>query len=663
MSSVPGTEQAIDTGQPGSMPSETVEHLSEISRNSRTTFFALILSCVYSYLAIATTTDAALLSNSSASPLPIIQVNVPIVWFYYFAPIILAVLFVYFHLYLERFWRCVVRLPLHHPDGRGLDDYVYPWLISSALIRGEIPELSNHRKSARLEAWLSLLLAWWLVPIVLLFYWGRYLTAHDWVGTSLHIVLILITTSFSLRYIHTARRSLREVAERSACQNNSNDDGINKDADRDQLETTYSALGVFALGVALVYLSASAIYGLSDKDCASLGPADRCNLLNPGENFWTAIGYVPNAVVKEEKFVQKPKDWQKLLDDPVALRSYLDSQRALVLIGRDMRSMSGQNAFLPGSRIHASILDFANLQHAVLTASRVEDAVLSGTDLTDADLQHTTIVNSDFADVFAMAARFNHARFEDATSEKQTTLSGDFSGAYFDDADGSRLIFLSDVGGHGETSLRESSLRGTSFTWSLFDGVDMGRANIDDATLTHNRFLSVDFSRAQITNAVLNSSTFKGCRFESAVIRSSWFEEAKFIDTQFGRAPTQGINSETASREPFRDTYTDFNAFRAEFIEATKIRNIEFADSDFRFASFEDVEFSNVVFSNTDLSGATFVNVDLSGVEFRTVYLSGANLRSARNIQPRLLEGACGNAETMLPDGMTVRACRESSQP
>jgi hypothetical protein len=35
----------------------------EISRNSQTTFVALILTCVYSYLAIATTTDAALISN------------------------------------------------------------------------------------------------------------------------------------------------------------------------------------------------------------------------------------------------------------------------------------------------------------------------------------------------------------------------------------------------------------------------------------------------------------------------------------------------------------------------------------------------------------------------------------------------------------------------
>ena len=72
----------VDNGQPTASEEKIVAHLDEISKNSRTTFYALILACIYSYLAIATTSDAALLTNSGATPLPIIQVRVPIVWFY-----------------------------------------------------------------------------------------------------------------------------------------------------------------------------------------------------------------------------------------------------------------------------------------------------------------------------------------------------------------------------------------------------------------------------------------------------------------------------------------------------------------------------------------------------------------------------------------------------
>ena len=82
--------EAPSAGATLALQKDNIAQLAEISRNSQTTFLALILASVYSYLTIATTTDAALLSNSNATPLPIIQVNVPIVWFYYVAPVILT---------------------------------------------------------------------------------------------------------------------------------------------------------------------------------------------------------------------------------------------------------------------------------------------------------------------------------------------------------------------------------------------------------------------------------------------------------------------------------------------------------------------------------------------------------------------------------------------
>ena len=166
--------------QPSASEEKVVDHLDEISKNSRTTFYALIIACIYSYLAISTTSDAALLTNSGATPLPIIQVRVPIVWFYYFAPILLFALFLYFHFYLERFWYSVARLPLIHPeDRRRLDDYLYPWLISTTFIRGIHPELGRDRPQLYIEYVLCLLLAWWFIPIILFFYWARYLAALD----------------------------------------------------------------------------------------------------------------------------------------------------------------------------------------------------------------------------------------------------------------------------------------------------------------------------------------------------------------------------------------------------------------------------------------------------------------------------------------------------
>jgi uncharacterized protein YjbI with pentapeptide repeats len=647
-----GSQQQRLEEDPLSRQKDNIAQLSEISRNSRTHFFAIILACVYSFLTIATTTDAALLSNSSATPLPIIQVNVPIVWFYYFAPIILGVLFVYFHLYLERFWRCIARLPLRHPDGRGLDDYIYPWLISSAFIRGEIRELTTHRVSARLEALLSLLLSWWLVPIVLMFYWARYLVAHDWLGTSLHLALILLTFGFSLRFWFTARNALKRMAHGNT------DGGQEVDADLKlgRRQTKLGVAGLAALAVAFVYLSASAIHGLPGEVCRNLDATAGCGFYGPGHRAWNLIGVEPNLQVEEERFIPKPGDWQRLLADEQAVRSHLEVQQAPVLLRRNLRAMSANSAFLPGSRIVGGVLDYAKLQHAALTGSRLEEVDFVGADLTDADLQYANIVNVRFEDVFAPAARFDHARFIGATSETRTRFSGDFSGASFRSARGDELRFGSNS---GATSLREASLAEASITWSRFHDVDLSGADLRDATLTHNDFFDTDFSRANIVDTVMNYSKFHRCSFISVTIEGSLLEEATFVESVFDHAPL-GVGLPDTSDSAFsrvpRKLISGLLGSRVAFVERTKIRNVEFTRADLRNARFEEAMFENVLFTESDLSGAIFENVDLTHVEFEQVDLSGAELSRAR-IPEKLLDGACGNEETRLPPGFSIKPC------
>ena len=80
---------------------KALNDVEEISKNARKTFFVLILACVYSWLTIATTKDARLVSNSTSSPLPIIGAEIPIVSFYVAAPLVLIGIYVYFHFYLQ----------------------------------------------------------------------------------------------------------------------------------------------------------------------------------------------------------------------------------------------------------------------------------------------------------------------------------------------------------------------------------------------------------------------------------------------------------------------------------------------------------------------------------------------------------------------------------
>jgi len=303
----PTSSQGKDAGDGGAPALDSrkddIAQLSEISKNSQTTFLALVLACAYSFLTIATTTDAALLSNANSTALPLLQANVPMVWFYYVAPFILTVLFVYFHLYLNAFWRGIARLPLESSDGRGLDDYIYPWLISSALIRGQVTGRSRKTcMSARLEAWISIGLGWGMVPFVLVFYWGRYVVAHDWFGTGLHVALVLLATAAGLASLTVARNALARVNEVQTA-------GQLAIRDPSLRPRQYAAvfLATVAVGCALVYLSGAAFYSAPASECSA---SARCDRFHAALAIWrSALKQEPHADVKDVRFIPRPANW------------------------------------------------------------------------------------------------------------------------------------------------------------------------------------------------------------------------------------------------------------------------------------------------------------------------------------------------------------------
>jgi uncharacterized protein YjbI with pentapeptide repeats len=627
--------------------SDNIKQLSEISQNSRTTFFMLILACAYSYLTIAATTDAALLSNSSATPLPIIPVNVSIKWFYYFAPIILSALFVYFHLYLDRFWRCLVLLPLRHPDGRGLDNYVYPWLISSAFIRGEIPPLSKYRISIRVEAFLSLLFGWWIIPVVLLFCWARYLVAHDWVGTLLHLMLFMATSGFALSVYYSAKNALRWMVDRKE-QHGESVKLVPEKAIRHTRKQLTSILGwSLLLGGIMLFLSAGAIEGV---------PADQTgddivySFYRYGNNVLATFGIEPYIKVEKHRFVTKLEKWEELLNDKEAMRSYLDRHSGLVLSNRDLRRMNGQNAFLPASRISGGTFDFARLQHIVLTGSELENVRLRGTKLTGADLQYAKIKNTQFEDVIADVINLKHAQFF------SSSVSGDFSVASFENVTGDNITFK----GRG---LYGAQFIKTILPYSSFENVDLSGARIEGAELMYNTFNNTVFHKVDIKDADLSYSSFERCEFTSTSIDDVYFDEATFNNTLFDySAPLKKISEfeeiNCTTQLADRMQFTKFNGFGVIFTKSL-FCNILFDKADLRFATFDNVKFHNTQFMDSDLAGVTFRDVDLSNVEFGNVDLSGSNLTRAYGISTQTLSGTCGNKETRLPPGVIIKPCRK----
>lgn len=648
---------------------DNLAQLTEISRHAQTTFLALVVACVYSYLTIATTTDAALLSNSSATPLPIIQVNVPIVWFYWFAPVILTVLFVYFHLYLERFWRGVARLPLRHPDGRGLDDYVYPWLIACAVIRGEIDALSGpHRRSARLEAWLGLMLGWGLVPIVLLFYWARYVVAHDVWGTALHAALALLSIGVAVHYRGVARNALRQMNAANPPASKAGADA----ADGRELELTggqrRALLGVLlGAGAVLAYLSSAALHASSMPDCGvadETGTGRACRFHAPGRQIWHMLRVEPYAEVRENRFIAKPGNWNELLEDRQRLDQFLDGQRSLLLEDRDLRHLVAKGSFMPGSRFSNAVLDHADLRFAVLARARLADVDLRRARLDDADLRHAEIAGTQLEALEAAAVRLDHVQFQPSASGRPSRLSGIFSDMSLDDAQGDGVQVNTREGAQGVTQMNGATLRRVLFMHWAFRQVDLGGAVIEDAVVANSDWQDVNFGGAVIRRTAFSQGRFTRCRFIGPTIDDVLFDEAEFVDCEFDTLPsTPGLDDNGVNEERPRARVDQMRAMLAVFTGGTRIRNLHFVRASLLGARFKGATLTNVVFEDSDLTSADLSGVDLSRVQFRgLVQLNGANLAQATGVTAELLASACGS-DTRLPPGLSLRPCQPGTAP
>src|SRR5579863_2324045 len=76
---------------------DSLQNVNNISESARKLFLAVLAACLYSWLTIATTTDVNLITNRASSPLPIIQTSIPIVGFYWVAPLLLLCVYFYLH--------------------------------------------------------------------------------------------------------------------------------------------------------------------------------------------------------------------------------------------------------------------------------------------------------------------------------------------------------------------------------------------------------------------------------------------------------------------------------------------------------------------------------------------------------------------------------------
>jgi uncharacterized protein YjbI with pentapeptide repeats len=469
----------------------SLEFAKGLSENARKLFFVLLAACLYCWLTLGTTTDLDLITNRGSSPLPIIQTHLPIVGFYLVAPLTLLGVFFYFQFYLQKLWEELSGLPAVFPDGRPLHANVDPWLLND-LVRTRFPRLNRDRPFLSfLQVWISVFLAWGLLHLTMLLFWGKYLRRHEWTGAVLLSVCLLVSVfaagifyrisrvtllrqdrpAFQWRGMFTSYRGyLRILLVASAlavvlllCYGSVNGIRSSKPLFRDSIQWIDSG------DDRARHFLASALGVLVHRRSEN----HRFIRRRTGAETWAPrvlafFYYSPFANLDGANFSQKRESWNPHRYDTAAV----DGAQ---LQGANLRSAEAVSAFLQGADLTAADLTGANLSSADLRGAILDGAQLSGATLWRAKLQRARLPHANLQDAYLYgvhlyASDLEHANLENADLQFADLLRADLLGANLTKA-----------------RLHMADLR----------GADLSSANLEGAQITHASVCGADFSEVE----------------------------------------------------------------------------------------------------------------------------------------------------------------------
>jgi uncharacterized protein YjbI with pentapeptide repeats len=498
---------------PHLMEFDAVTAFARESNNAFRYFWMMTSASVASWLLIAKTRDAQLLTDSAILPFlhsHAAAAALPTAESYLIVPVGIFVLYVLFHFHLQRLWDSVVELPAIFPDGHTLGDSG-PGIISG-LLRTHFRWMNPDPSSTRLvEKSSSLAAAYWIVPGTLLLYWMRYLTRQEIHGTVLQAVLT--TAAAGMATYATLR--VGRPQERWSLEN--------KWANRvvARLRAVHPISGGAALGIVLLLLSGGVIFGVPhDRARAPQYGLTNIRRWAPDALWWLA--YDPYANLTEGSISQRPAGWNGS-DEQVGSVDGLRANNAKFryaqaygaffanshLFQSDFQGAFLSEADLRGadlgqSNMRYAIMDHAQMNRANLDRSNLDGADLRRADLRGANLSYTSLENAVLVDARMDQASLYTARALGATLTRAVLEKADLREAYF-------------VGAH----MDHADLR-NAYLWSArLSGADLGGAELESAILIDADLQGANLGGAQLAGTVLNGAVFAGTSLEGADLRGA----------------------------------------------------------------------------------------------------------------------------------------------
>jgi uncharacterized protein YjbI with pentapeptide repeats len=481
--------------------------IAQATKFSRWFYFVILTACAVCAVVIAFTSDVKLVLNSSAIPFARVSNAIPMSGFYLGAPLFIVLLYLRFHFLLLRLWSNMAALPAVFIDGN-TPEKDGPWFLM-ALVRRHFRWMRDSRSpQAILETVVAAVLAYWVAPVTLFFFWLRYLARQDMRGTLLHVLLIALAVAAASCLPTIVARVLRP--------------GDLHRKSKTILPVVLSTLKVTLLaGSLLLALSFGVIRGMPAD--SSIGP----EMSSSDIRRWAAqglqfVGYRPYADVTEASFSPLPArgDWS---DDGIA------AIHGVRLNQMNLRYARGYHTFWVNARLWRANLEGAYLSEADLRGANLREARLHNAVLDRIQAGRAVFVSADARSINMTAADLRGADLSYGIFEGAQLSNARLAGAsmYATDLRDAQLL-RADL---TRADLRDAKLEKTVLALANLQNADFSAAKLIEANLTGAQFrggifLDANFKNADLrgtmlTGAIVRDANFAGVNLEGADLRGA----------------------------------------------------------------------------------------------------------------------------------------------
>jgi uncharacterized protein YjbI with pentapeptide repeats len=495
-----GATNLFDAVLPESISAvDSSKAIGDATKVARWFYFLTVGLSLICCLLIVYTSDVRLLLNSSALPFTRLGNLLPTTGLYLGGPIVLLILSLRFHFLLMRLWGSMAALPAVFPDGQTLEKDG-PWYLMGLIRRHFRWQGESRAAMTAFESVLSTVLAYWIVPVTMFFFWLRYLTRQDFRGTLLHVFLMTIAVATATSVPFVVSRVLRPGDIQLP---------KSKNILRMILGTTRAAL---AVGCILLVISVGVNRGLPSDKTSGVA-ASAADPRRWAATIFQSVGYRPYADLTEASLSTSLPKGTPWTDENVAKIS------GAHLNEMNLRYARAYHAFLVNAKLWRANLEGIYLSEGDLRGANMRETLLRSGIFDRAQLSHAVLVSANATGANFAASDLRFADLSYGIFENAVLSNAKVSGAslYAVDLTNAQLL-RTDL---SRTDMRDTRLERAVLSFANLEQTDLSSAKLGEADLTGAQckgtiFLDADLKKADLRGANLTGAVLRGAEMENA---------------------------------------------------------------------------------------------------------------------------------------------------